>query len=75
MVSVYTRHYLYDEDNCHSVEAGDSLESITYINDNGEEVTLKDIQISSIGVKAIMLEDSDYTEYMIYIEDIVSFEY
>ena len=74
-ISVWATYNIYDEDTASCLEVGDTLLSITYVDENYEEVTVKNVQISNINEEILTIETEDYSEIEICIDNIVEWEH
>lgn len=72
-VKTYCTYGLYDEDNCNSLEEGDSCERFTYWS-NEKQVTLEDIEINDIYKDRVVVELEDGEEITIQVDDIIDWE-
>lgn len=74
-IRTYATYGIYDEDTASCLEVGDTLISITYLDENYEEVTLKKVEISNINEEILTIETEDYSEIEICIDNIVEWEH
>lgn len=69
MIQSYCNYGIYNEDTSQCLEEGDDVDRISYL-DNGERVTLENVQIKDINKDEITVETEDYDEITITIEEI-----
>ena len=74
-IRTYATYSIYDEDTASCIEEGDMLTSITYLDENYEEVTVKNIQITNINEEILTIELEDYSEVAICIDNIIEWEH
>lgn len=69
MIQSYCNYGIYNEDTSQCLEEGDSVDRLSYW-DNGNKVTLEDVQIKNINKDEITVETDDCEEITIPIEEI-----
>lgn len=79
MIITYANYGIYDTDTCHSLEAGDSIQKLTYSDENMQEHTVENIRISEICADSFTIENPHAkhgakTRQTLTIDDIIEME-
>lgn len=69
MIHSYCNYGIYNEDTSQSLEEGDSIDRLSYWDDE-KRVVLKDVQVQSIDKDEVIFELEDCEEIIIPIEKI-----
>lgn len=69
MIHSYCNYGIYNDDTYQYLEGGDDVNRLSYW-DNGNRVTIEDVQIKDINKDEITVETEDYDEITIPIEEI-----
>ena len=73
-ISVWATYNIYDEDTASCFEVGDIISLITYIDEDYEEITVKNAEISNINEEMLTIELEDESEVEICIDNIIKLE-